>query len=233
VEAFVGQVVNFDAGGSSDPDGDELRYRWVFADGSTPSSFTSNPRTTHTYASAGSYFVRLTVRDEANASTDFTRTVLVLEEGANRSPVAMIATGLRTGSAPLTLTFDGSISFDPDGDAITHTWEFRQNGELIETKTGPEVTRVFSTPGEFTVELVVRDVEGSEGRTEPQSILVTERSEPPPPEPPPPRPEPQEPPDSASQRPVPVMCGAGMLMSVLMSLLGCMLTVVTRRRLKA
>lgn len=230
VEAFVNQVVNFDASGSSDPDGDELRYRWVFGDGSTPSSFTANPRTTNTYASPGSYLVRLTVRDAANASSDATQTVRVLSPGENRSPVAVIATGLRTGSAPLTLTFDGSISFDPDGDTITFAWEFRQNGELIDPiQTGSEVTRVFETAGAYTVELVVRDVDGLEGRSGTEPILVTEPSQPPPPEPPPPRPGPQEPPSSAAQRPASAMCGLGMLMSVFGSLLGLTLTVVTRR----
>ncbi|MEK7839295.1 MAG: PKD domain-containing protein, partial [candidate division NC10 bacterium] len=229
-DAFVDEVVNFDARSSSDPDvGDVLRYRWVFGDGNQ-TEFTTNPRTAHPYASPGSYLVRLTVRDAANASTDATQTVRVLLQGENRSPMAMIATGPRAGSAPLTLTFDGNISFDPDGDAIAFTWEFRQDGALIDTLTGSVVTRVFATPGEYTVELVVRDGDGAAGRTEPQSILVTERSQPPPSEPLPPRPGPQEPPDSSSQRPVPGMCGAGILMSVLASLLGFTLTVVTRRR---
>lgn len=238
-EAFVGKAVNFDASDSTDRDGGELRYRWVFGDGSLPSPFTTNPRTTHTYTSPGSYLVRLTVRDEDNASTDATQTMRVVLPGENRTPVAMIATGPRAGSAPLTLTFDGSISFDPDGDPITsYLWQFLQNGTLIEEKTGPTVTRVFSTPGEFTVVLVVRDRdvgddEGLEGRSEPQSILVTESSSPPPPEPPPSRPEPEEPPDSAAQRPFPRTCGMGMLMSMFGSLLGLRLTVATRRRLKA
>jgi PKD repeat protein len=231
-EALVGEVVNFDARSSSDPDGDALRYRWVFGDGNqTP--FTTNPRITHTYTSPGSYLVHLTVRDAANASTDATQTVRVLLQGENRSPVAMIATGPRAGAAPLTLTFDGRISYDPDGTAITYTWEFRQNAALIDTMTGSEVTRVFATSGDYTVELVVRDGAGAEGRSEPQSILVTESSAAPPPEPPPPRPEPQEPPDSASQRPTPTtMCGLGMLPGLLASLAGLTLTAMTRRRLR-
>jgi len=239
LEAFVGDVVNFDGGSSFDINGDDLRYRWVFGDG-VQTQFTTSPQTTHTYSSPGSYVVRLTVRDEANASADATRTVRVLLPGENRTPVAMIATGPRTGSAPLTLTFNGSISFDPDGDTITsYVWLFLQNETLIDTKTGSEVTQVFSTPGEFTVVLVVRDREigddeGLEGRSEPESILVTEASAPPPPEPPPPRPEPEQPPDSAAQRPAAGgMCGMGMLMSLFGSLLGLRLTVATRRRLKA
>jgi PKD repeat protein len=235
LEAFVNEMVNFDAGGSSDPDvGDVLRYRWVFGDGYQTEFATNLRTTTHKYTSPGSYLVRLTVRDAANASTDATQTVRVLLPGENRSPEAKIATGPRTGSAPLTLTFDGSISFDPDGDAITYTWEFRQDEALIDPiQTGSVVTRVFDTVGEYTVELVVRDVEGLEGRSGTVDILVTEPSAPPPPEPPPPRPEPEPPPDSAAQRPVQGTCGVGMLMSVFGSLLGLTLTVVTRRRLKA
>jgi len=237
LQPFEDQAVTFDAGNSTDPDeGDELLYRWAFGDG-IQTQFTSNPRATHAFASPGNYVVRLTVRDQENASTDSTRTVEILRIGANRNPVALIATGPRTGSAPLTLTFDGSLSFDPDGDAITtYIWRFRQSGALLETKFGPEptVTQVFSTPGQYTVELVVRDSEDAEGSpSEPQSIQVTEPSQPPPPEPPPPRPEPEDPPDSAAQRPAPVGCGVGLLMGMFGCLLGVALPAVTRRRLKA
>lgn len=52
-------TVDFDAGGSADPDGDALTYNWSFGDGSTGTGMTPS----HTYATAGTYSATLTVSD--------------------------------------------------------------------------------------------------------------------------------------------------------------------------
>jgi PKD repeat protein len=54
-----GQVVSFDASGSSDPDGAIAAYEWQFGDGATGTGVTI----THQYAFADSYSVVLTVTD--------------------------------------------------------------------------------------------------------------------------------------------------------------------------
>jgi len=59
-------TVNFDGSGSSDPDGDNLTYSWVFGDGS--SSVQMNP--SHDFDVAGTYDVQLTVSDGEYTATD-------------------------------------------------------------------------------------------------------------------------------------------------------------------
>jgi PKD repeat protein len=54
-----GQVVSFDASGSTDPDGTITAYDWQFGDGVTGNGMNIS----HQYASAGSYAVILTVTD--------------------------------------------------------------------------------------------------------------------------------------------------------------------------
>ena len=71
--AQTGVSVNFDATSSSDPDGTIISYLWDFGDGSTSSGVTAS----HSYASAGSYTVRLTVSDNSGSSTSTTYTVTV------------------------------------------------------------------------------------------------------------------------------------------------------------
>jgi hypothetical protein len=55
----VGQAASFDGSTSSDADGDYLSYVWTFGDGGTASGKT----VTHTYITAGTYTVTLTVYD--------------------------------------------------------------------------------------------------------------------------------------------------------------------------
>lgn len=52
----------FDGSGSSDPDGSIVRYEWSFGDGTY--LYGAESKVTHTFATAGSYYVYLTVIDD-------------------------------------------------------------------------------------------------------------------------------------------------------------------------
>jgi outer membrane protein OmpA-like peptidoglycan-associated protein len=60
-EGMANQLLTFDASTSTDPDGDTLKYKWDFGDGTT-SDFTF-PIATHRYADPGMYTVNLMVDD--------------------------------------------------------------------------------------------------------------------------------------------------------------------------
>jgi outer membrane protein OmpA-like peptidoglycan-associated protein len=70
----VNQPLQFDARGSSDPDGDHLTYVWQFGDGAT-SSFAS-PQ--HWYSKPDNYTVRLTVADGRGGSDTDTASLSVM-----------------------------------------------------------------------------------------------------------------------------------------------------------
>jgi PKD repeat protein len=229
---FVGTEFTFDAGASADPDGDEdtLRYSWSFGDGQTATGVV----VTHAYEQPKpeGYVVRLTVRDQRNASTEALREVIVVEVGGNLPPIAYIASGPRTGTAPLTLTFDGRNSYDLNGDPLEFRWDFTLNDGENDMLVGPVVTRVFDIAGEYTVSLEVLDGRGGVGNAGPETITVAAPTEAPP-EPPTPRPEPDEGvvDDSSVNRPRPVgMCGLGMLPALIGSLSGLAVLAGSRRR---
>jgi hypothetical protein len=67
-------VCAFNSFGTSDPDGDQMRYSWNFGDG-TAASTAASP--THTYAAAGTYTVVLTVTDGWNNVGTSTKSVTV------------------------------------------------------------------------------------------------------------------------------------------------------------
>ena len=66
---------SFDASTSSDSDGSITAYNWTFGDGATGTGVTPQ----HTYASAGSYTVRLTVTDNRGDTGTVTHTVTVTD----------------------------------------------------------------------------------------------------------------------------------------------------------
>lgn len=94
---------------------------------------------------------------------------------ANRPPVAVASATNQTGVAPLSVTFTGSHSSDPDGDPITYLWDFGDGG----SSTLANPVHVFRpTPGRFgvlilsfPVKLTVQDNQG--GLTTSQTIFVS------------------------------------------------------------
>ncbi len=224
----VGGVVTFDGRASTDPDGDALQFSWSFGDGSTA----NGSMVEHTYSQPGTYLVRLTVTDIHLGSTDAAQSIVVESETGNRPPVVHVATGPRSGPAPLSLTFDARNSYDPDGDVLTFRWEFRRDGEMVgEPESGPVVTRMFTQVGTYTVELVVSDTQGSTTGTEPELITVFTASQPPRDPDRDETPAEQEvPTDSACQRPQGI-CAIASTECLIGTLLGLSLMFVSRRRM--
>ncbi len=142
-------VVAFDAGNSSDPDGDELTYLWNFGDGTISALIA----TTHTFTEAGSYNVSLTVSD--GALSDVTNVVITVSDGSsgNNPPVAQASATPLSGQAPLDVSFSSSGSTDPDGDALTYSWGFGDG----DTSTEANPSHAYSSSGSYEVVLVVSD----------------------------------------------------------------------------
>ncbi len=141
-------TVNFDAIGSSDPDGDELTFSWDFGDGQTG----NGPTITHDYNNPGSYTATLTVSDgQLDHSVSKTITVLV----PNQPPIAAFTATPEEGFLPLTVNFDAGTSSDPDQDELTYTWDYGDG----QSGNGKTSSHVYTEGGVFTVTLTVSDGE--------------------------------------------------------------------------
>ena len=79
---YVNYSVLFNASNSTDPDGNNLRYRWDFNNDSTwDTNWTENATTNWTYPTIGNYTLHLEVQDEKN-DNDFASTyVLIFAQG--------------------------------------------------------------------------------------------------------------------------------------------------------
>lgn len=79
----------------------------------------------------------------------------------NTAPSARISTSPVSGTPPLTVSFDGSTSTDPQNDPLTYLWEFPDGT----TSTRSITSKAFSLAGTFAVKLTVRDPSGLTGST--------------------------------------------------------------------
>jgi glucose/arabinose dehydrogenase len=98
-----------------------------------------------------------------------TSEVMKIGYGGNRPPVAVLSANTLTGSSPLTVSFKGDGSTDPNGDALTYTWNFGDGT----TSTQANPTKVFTSSGTqgFTVTLTVTDSKGLTDRKTAQVSL--------------------------------------------------------------
>lgn len=138
----------FDASGSSDPDGAISTYRWEFGDGATGEGVTL----THTYDRSGRYSVRLTVIDDRGGEASLRQSVLV-----NSLPVAGFTFEENANNA-LRFDFDATSSFDADGGIVSFDWDF---GDGSSGANGQQVSHTFAEPDDYTVTLTVTDSFGA------------------------------------------------------------------------
>lgn len=149
----VGSAVQFNGSGSSDPDGAIISYNWDFGDGNTATGVNPN----HTYNSAGTYNVTLTVMDDAGV-IDSAGTSATISDTANQPPVAN-ANGPYNGTAGVAVTFDGTDSSDPDGSIVSYDWNFGDG--TIAMDAGPSPSHTYAVNGSYSVTMTVTDDAGA------------------------------------------------------------------------
>jgi large repetitive protein len=152
-------AVAFNAGASADSDGTIAFYAWNFGDGTTGGGMTP----THTYTTAGTFNVSLTVTDDKGATGVSTGTVSTTLP-PNVPPVASFTSS----SSGLTASFNGSGSSDPDGTITSYSWNFGDTA----TGSGASISHTYAVGGTYTVTLTVTDNRGGSTTTT-STVTVT------------------------------------------------------------
>ena len=137
-------TVSFDASASRDVDGSIADYAWEFGNTATGTGQTID----NTYDRSGVYEVRLTVTDDDGSQATAMRELVV-----NVLPTPRIEASPVDGQAPLTVTFDASMSGDEDGEIVSFEWDVAGAARTDVTT----VEHTFEEPGVYPVRLTVTD----------------------------------------------------------------------------
>ena len=134
-------------------------FDWDFGDGT--SSTAANP--THTYAAAGSYLVKLRVKDEGVWSNTTSRTVAV----TSNPPQAAFTANPTIGPVPLTVNFTNTSS----GDYDSCTWYF---GDGATDATCGNPVHTYAIAGTYNVQLTLQGPSGSDTMLQTNLIQVAQ-----------------------------------------------------------
>jgi PKD repeat protein len=77
----------------------------------------------------------------------------------DEEPVASFTASPASGMAPLSVTFDASSSYDPDGNIVSYDWDFGDGA----TGVGVITSHVYATTGTYEARLTVTDNDGLTG----------------------------------------------------------------------
>jgi len=161
-QVTIGGVVTLDGSGSSDPDGDTLRYVWEQLWGSPVVLASPGAHPTFRPPGQGRYRFRLTVQDgEAPSSSDEVDVIVSTHGSDNKPPVALTSGTLEVAVGEH-VQLDGTESDDPDPlDKLTYEWTasgFPTGSEPVLADAGtatPSFTPTVS--GAYTFRLRVSD----------------------------------------------------------------------------
>ena len=156
-------VVTLNSSGSTDVDGDQLTYSWVFTAMPTGSmailSDATSAMPTFTVDIAGTYALELVVNDGLeNSMAD---AVSIVATNANVAPVANAGMDQAVATKVGTVTLDGSGSVDADGDNLTYSWVFKSKpvGSVASLSNAKVAKPSFiaDIDGDYVAELIVND----------------------------------------------------------------------------
>jgi PKD repeat protein len=148
--SLEGETVTFNASLSTPNGGTIVSYEWDFDDGSSPVT-EADPIITHSYTTFGTYDVTLTITDSENLTDTYSDAVRILIH-----PVANFTYSPTTPIVNETVTFDASVSYDPDRSIVSYRWDFGDGSSPV-TEADPIATHNYTAEGTYNVTLTVTD----------------------------------------------------------------------------
>ena len=138
------------SGHGTDEDGYIIGWKWISSiDGVIGETKTINT----SELSLGTHTIYFQVRDNASEwSKQVTESLIINLDPTNKAPIAHIG-GTYVGAINEDIIFDGSESYDEDGEIVEYLWDLGDGTTL----TGESVLHSYSLEGNYTVTLTVTD----------------------------------------------------------------------------
>ena len=153
------------APGTTDPEGDAIRYSWTFGDTGTSTSAAPS----RTYAAPGTYTVVLTATDVWGKFATATQQVTMTEPAGNSGPTAVIASATCTA---LTCVMSSTGTVDPEGHTIKgYSWNW---GDGTALSTGASPSHTYAMPGTYTITMTATDSWNRAGAPVTREVTMTE-----------------------------------------------------------
>jgi len=142
-------MVSF-CGHGTDEDGYITEWKWT----SSIDGVIGNEETLNTSdLSLGTHTIYFQVRDNASEwSKQVTESLIISLDPLNQPPIAN-AGGPYSGNINDAIIFDGSASYDEDGEIIEYLWDFGDGTNGF----GESITHTYISPGNYTITLTVTD----------------------------------------------------------------------------
>ena len=140
------------------------------------------PEDVHRFATGGFAAVVSLTENPADGSMILadigTNKIIRVSYGGNKFPVVKMTSNKLYGPAPLSVTFTGSSSSDPEGGALTYSWNFGDGSALSMAANPPAHTFTTSngSPKKFVVTLSVKD---NQNQVSIDSIIISANNTPP------------------------------------------------------
>jgi len=122
-------------------------------------------------AAAGTYFLKIDGVGKGDLGTGYSDYASVGQyviggstpASSGQPPVAIASATPTSGTASLTVNFSGGNSYDPDGGAVSHSWNFG-DGSAASAAANP--AHVYQAAGSYTATLSVTDSSGAVAMTQ-------------------------------------------------------------------
>lgn len=155
-------TVEFSALESKDPDGSIVWYEWDLDGDGIFEERREDPIIHKTFDTIGEHKVALRITGTNTDDFDVAEAIITVKnpEGTLRGDIN--TEGISEGNAPLKILFDGSNSFVKEGKIVRYEWLVDNEKEAF---VGRKMQRIFRTPGEHIVSLIVENDIGEKHET--------------------------------------------------------------------
>ena len=134
-----GETITLDGSLSTDFENSPMKYEWQLGDGNRA----TGQKVSHAYESSGRYWATLKVTDTSNSPCNWDTDQVAIWVNA---PPIVDAGRNEIVAINETISFDGSKSFDPDGNIVRYIWDFG-NGDSLEGPQGRiSLSKVWNLP---------------------------------------------------------------------------------------